>query len=234
MKKIFNPLFWLLRKIKKVAGVAYRYIFYGPVFWGIVKYVPFFKPIYYTRGNESAVSFHTWFFQKILGFNRHCYWPVHFTSTVRFPNNIYVGIDAAPGISPGCYIQAVGKIYIGDYTQIAPNVGIISSNHFMLDIRKHVKDEVKLGQYCRIGMGSIILPGVVLGDFTTVSAGSVVTKSFPNGYCVIAGNPAAMVVDYSNNDSIKKKFVLYKNKYEYNGYIPHHKFEEFRKKKLNA
>jgi acetyltransferase-like isoleucine patch superfamily enzyme len=222
----------VLVSIKRFFGRIYRYIFKGPVFWWFARALPFLRPIYFTRGNESAVSFHLWFYQKVLGFNRHCYWPVHFTSTVRFPRNIYVGIDAAPGISPGCYIQAVGKVYIDDYAQIAPNVGIISSNHFMLDIRQHIKNEVRIGKYCRIGMGSIIHPGVVLGDFTTVAAGSVVTKSFPQGYCVISGNPAVLAADYSMNESIKEKFIRYRNEHEYNGYIPHGKFEQFRKKKL--
>jgi acetyltransferase-like isoleucine patch superfamily enzyme len=221
-----------LGTIRSTPGRIYRFIFKGPVFWAIVRTLPFLRPIYYTRGNESAISFKTWWYQKIFGFNRHCYWPVHFTSTVRFPYNIYVGIDAAPGISPGCYIQAVGKIYIDDYAQIAPNVGIISSNHFMLDIRQHIKNEVRIGKYCRIGMGSIIHPGVVLGEFTTVAAGSVVTKSFPEGYCVISGNPANIVADYSKNESIKEKFIRYKNKHEYNGFIPAGKFADFRKRKL--
>ncbi len=221
----------MFRKIKKILGKVYRFIFWGPVSSWIHK--TFLKPIHYTKGNESFITFHIWFFQKVLGFNRYCYWPVHFTSTVRFPKNIYVGIDTAPGISPGCYIQAVGKIYIGNYTQIAPNVGIISSNHFMLDIRQHVKNEVKIGEYCRIGMGAIIHPGVTLGDFTTVAAGSIVTKSFSKGYCVIAGNPATIVIDYSDKDAIKDKFIRYKNKYEYNGYIPSNRYEAYRKKKLN-
>jgi acetyltransferase-like isoleucine patch superfamily enzyme len=38
-----------------------------------------------------------------------------------------------------------------------------------------------------------VLPGVQLGDFTIVGAGAVVTKSFPEGYYVIAGNPARIV-----------------------------------------
>ena len=220
----------IFRLIKRPFGIVYRFIFKGPVWDGILRVIC--PPIYFTKGNESAISFHIWFYQKILGFNRNCYWPVHFTSTVRFPKNIYVGIDAAPGISPGCYIQAVGKIYVGDYTQIAPNVGLISSNHFMLDIRHHVKDEIHLGKYCRIGMGSIIMPGVKLGDFTTVAAGSVVTESFERGYCVISGNPAKMVTDYSQKESIKEKFIRYRNKYEYNGYLRHDKFENYRKVKL--
>ncbi len=215
-------------------GKVYYFIVYQHIYIWLIKYIPFLRPIYKTKNNESPIKPGMWARQKILGYNRHCYWPVHFTSKVVGWNNIYVGVDAAPGISPCCYIQAVGKIYIGDYTQIAPGVGIISANHFMLDIRKHILNEVRLGKYCRIGMNSVILPGVTLGDFTTVAAGSVVTKSFPQGFCVIAGNPAQIVEDYSSNDKIKNKFIRYSNEYEYNGYIPAHKFEAFRKKHLNV
>ncbi len=225
MKRVFI-------KVYKFFGKIYRYIFYGKITEYFFKL--FIPCIYYTKGNESAISINLWFFQKVLGFNKHCYWPVHFTSKVTFPQNIYVGIDAAPGISPGCYIQAIGKIYLGNHVQIAPNVGLISSNHFMLDIRHHVKNEIKIGDYSRIGMGSIILPGVVLGEFTTVSAGSVVTTSFPDGFCVIAGNPAKIVQDFSKNESIKSKFLRYNQKYSYNGYIPTEKFEAYRKKYLKV
>ena len=94
--------------------------------------------------------------------------------------------------------------------------------------------EIRIGAYCRIGMGSVIQPGVILGDFTTVASGSMVTKSFPQGYCVIAGNPAEVVADYSDNEAIKEKFVRYRNKFEYNGYIPSSEFEAFRRKHLNV
>lgn len=220
----------ILRFFSKI----YIALFHGRIFWLVINKIPFFKPVKETRFNESPISFQRWFKHKIQGNNSGPYWPIHYTSTLTGSwKNIYVGIDAAPGISPGCYIQAVGKIFIDDYAQIAPNVGIISSNHFMLDIRKHVLGEVKIGKYCRIGMGSVILPGVVLGDFTTVAAGSIVSKSFSEGYCVIAGNPAVKVQDYSNDTKLKAKFLRYKNDHEYNGYIPSKDFEEFRKKYLN-
>ena len=60
----------------------------------------------------------------------------------------------------------------------------------------------------------MILPNVALGDNTIVGAGSVVTKSFPNGYCVIAGNPAVKVKDLD-----PKKCIRFKNDSEYVGYI---------------
>jgi hypothetical protein len=41
------------------------------------------------------------------------------------------------------------------------------------------------------------------------------------------------VADYSKNEAIREKFIRYRNKYEYNGYIPADKFADFRKRKLN-
>ena len=55
-------------------------------------------------------------------------------------------------------------------------------------------------------MNSVILPGVVLGDRTIVGAGSVVTKSFSQGNCVVAGNPAAESTDYPPAASPSGKF----------------------------
>lgn len=222
---------YVLRVFYKI----YYLLFYGRLYNRLINTFSFFKPIRETQTNESPNSFKQWFKYKVKGEQSGPYWTIDKTSTFRGNwRNVYVGIDAAPGISPGCYIQAVGKIFIDDYAQIAPNVGIISANHFMLDIRKHVIDsEIRIGKYCRVGMGSIILPGVVLGDFTTVSAGSVVTKSFPNGYCIISGNPAQIVHDYHSNPKIVEKFVMYRNEFEYNGFIPNGEFEKFRIKHLN-
>jgi acetyltransferase-like isoleucine patch superfamily enzyme len=44
-------------------------------------------------------------------------------------------------------------------------------------------------------MNSVVLPGVHLGDHTVVGAGSVVTRSFPEGNCILAGAPARLIKD---------------------------------------
>ncbi len=215
---------------------VYGFLFYGRCYKWLINNVAFFKPVKQTRFNETPIPFKQWLKFKVLGAKPGMpYWPIHPTSKFTGDwRNVLVGIDAGPTVSPGCYVQAVGKIYIGDYTQVAPNVGIISSNHFMLDIRKHVVGKVIIGKYCRIGMGSIVHSNVVLGDFVTVAAGSIVTTSFKEGYCVIAGNPAVIVQDYSKNERVKEKFLLYKNEFEYNGFIPADEFEVYRKKYLSV
>ena len=96
----------------------------------------------------------------------------------------------------GSYFQAAADahIYIGTGTCIAGNVGIITANHDLNDLALPAPGkDVNIGKRCWIGMNSMILPGVVLGEHTIVGAGSVVTKSFPKGNCVIAGNPAKII-----------------------------------------
>jgi maltose O-acetyltransferase len=51
---------------------------------------------------------------------------------------------------------------------------------------------VKIGTYVWIGGGSIILPGVTIGDNTTIGAGSVVTRAIPANV-VAVGNPCRVI-----------------------------------------
>ena len=199
------------------------------IIWHLLRFFPFAKFLYETKDTQTPITLRIWFMQKVLGFNRKVYWPVHFTSIIGNYQNIYAGIDTSPGYSPGCYIQGGGKVYIGDYTQIAPNVGIISSNHDLYDSRKKVVGDVHIGRYCWIGMNAMILPRVTLGDFTIVAAGAIVTKSFPQGHCVIGGNPARIIKILE-----KEKCEPFYNEHEYHGYIKKANFEKYRKKRLNV
>ena len=104
----------------------------------------------------------------------------------------------------GCYYQGFGHISIGKDCWIGQNTGIITANHDVNNIEKHSEAQgVVLGDSVWIGMNSLILPGVKLGDHTVVGGGSVVTKSFPDGYCVIAGNPEKKIKDINHNSDAK-------------------------------
>ena len=118
---------------------------------------------------------------------------------------------------------------MGNYVTIARNVGIISANHDIYDHTKHYGKEVRIDDYCWIGMNVMILPGVHLGPRTIVGAGSVVTKSFPDGYCLIGGNPARIIKTID-----KDKFVLTKFQTEFYGYVTKDKFKAYASKYLKG
>lgn len=140
---------------------------------------------------------------KMLGKNLKSPWPVGKNCIVSNYHNIEVHPDSINIFqSFGCYFQChKGKIKIGKNVHIAPNVGVITTNHNKEDLNKHdLGKDILIGDNCWIGMNSTILPGVVLGDNTIVGAGAVVTKSFTKGNCVIAGVPAKEISEKKNEN----------------------------------
>ena len=131
---------------------------------------------------------------QIAGLNRRAPWPVHWTSIVINGQNVQLGARTFPGDSPHCYINGHNGIVVGDDCNLAPGVGLISANHDLYDNSRHVEaPPIRLGARTWIGMNAVILPGVELGENTIVGAGAVVTKSFPDGWQVIGGNPARVL-----------------------------------------
>lgn len=123
-------------------------------------------------------------------------WPINSRTVVTGSKNIFFHPSSINVFqTPGCYWQAHdGEIHIGQNCFVAPNVGIITTNHDLYNVSKHQKGkDIIIGNNCWIGMNSVILPGVKLGNNTVVGAGSIVTKSFEDGFVVIGGNPAKVL-----------------------------------------
>ncbi len=135
--------------------------------------------------------------QVIGNYNSQVSWPVSQFNTIIGPKENIVfspnNIDNFQG--KGVYFQCEkAKIFIGEGTLIANNVGIITANHDPYNLETHLTGKpVVIGRNCWIGINAVILPGVILGERTVVGAGSVVTHSFLEGNCVIAGNPARQI-----------------------------------------
>jgi len=158
--------------------------------------LPLFRAFAETAGTGCPLNARYMFFQKVLGFNRRVPWPVHFTSVVSGSNYMRIGVNTAPGASIGNYIFASPEapIHFGDFCVIASNVCIGSFNHDAYNISRYThKGGITLGNYCWVGANAVILSGVALGDHTVVAAGAVVTRSFPEGHCVLAGSPARVI-----------------------------------------
>ena len=97
------------------------------------------------------------------------------------------------------YCDMPGEPYfvtIGDDVTIAAGTVLLTHDNSVIKCNIDATDyfgRVTIGNKCFIGINSILLPGVELGDNTIVGAGSVVTKSFREGNIVIAGNPARKI-----------------------------------------
>ena len=120
--------------------------------------LPYFRFLRETSANPHPITFGIWFFQKVLGFNRHAYWPMHFTSNVVGVQNIQIGVGTYPGYNPGVYIQGTGTLKIGNYTHVGQNAGILSGGHNIYNHLELTKEQTEIGDYCWIGMNSVILP----------------------------------------------------------------------------
>lgn len=120
------------------------------------------------------------------------------------------------GIS-GATIYARKSITIGDNTDIGGNVKIMDNDFHPIEAETRnilAKEKagpnensligtgsIKIGKNCFIGCNSIILKGTTLADGCVIGAGAVVSGSFEEECCVIAGNPARVIkkIDLKRN-----------------------------------
>lgn len=105
----------------------------------------------------------------------------------------YVGISNST-------IAALSEVVIQDNVKIGSSCGIYDNDFHSLDYRMRISDKdtdircapVLIMEGAFIGAHSIILKGVAVGRHSIVGAGSVVTKSIPDGE-LWAGNPARFI-----------------------------------------
>ncbi len=94
-------------------------------------------------------------------------------------------------------------VYVGDYTMIGPNVTIATAGHPILpELREkglQYNVPVHIGKNCWIGAGTLIMPGITIGDNVVVGAGSVVTKDLPSNV-VAVGNPCRILREVNDHD----------------------------------
>jgi maltose O-acetyltransferase len=87
-------------------------------------------------------------------------------------------------------------VTIGDDCFIGPNVSIYTACHSTdpqeRNSRREWAEPVTIGDNVWIGGSVTILPGVSIGNNTTIGAGSVVTKDIPANV-VAAGNPCRVI-----------------------------------------
>ena len=107
-------------------------------------------------------------------------------------------------------LNCTGKVVIGDYCQMAPNVAIYTAGHPVHpDSRNSLYEygkAITIGDNVWIGGNTVILPGITIGNNVAIGAGSVVTRDIPD-WSLAAGNPCRILRQIGETD--RKK--LYKD-----------------------
>jgi len=125
-------------------------------------------------------------------------------------------------------------IKIGNHVTLAPRVCILAHDASTKMHLNHTKvKNVLIGNYVFVGMCSIIMPGVSIGDNVVIGAGSVVTKDVPTN-SVFAGNPAKFICHTSDYIASQRKEMKPSNTYDASYTIELHLTEEMKKQMIDS
>lgn len=114
----------------------------------------------------------------------------YYQNEMRIGEGVWVGQQ--------CFLHSAGGIEIAPKVGIGPGVKILTSTHQLREAGKAILDQplgiapVVIEEGADIGVNAVILPGVTIGAFAQVAAGSVVSKSV-DPHTVVAGVPAKML-----------------------------------------
>lgn len=107
-----------------------------------------------------------------------------------------ISIGSGSGLGVNCLVH--GPLEIGEKVMMGPDVVILTHTHNidrtdipMGDQGSRV-EKVTIGNDVWIGMRSIIMPGVKIGNGAVIGAGAVVTKDVPD-YAIVGGVPAKFI-----------------------------------------
>lgn len=110
-----------------------------------------------------------------------------------FGYNLTVGENFFSNVD--CYFEDTAPITIGNNCLIEPGVQIYTGT-YPVDViaRRECESQcpVVIGNDVWIGGGSIVYPGVTIGDNVVIAARSVVAKDIPSNV-LVGGNPAEII-----------------------------------------
>ena len=125
----------------------------------------------------------------------------------KFTPNLKIGDNTS--FEQNAHITCAGNIEIGHDCVFLGYAMVTNIDHDYRELNKNVLrqkiivSDVKIGNYCFVGMNAKIFPGVTIGDNAIIGANSVVTHDVPS-FSVVAGAPARIIKRY---DFGKKEWV---------------------------
>jgi acetyltransferase-like isoleucine patch superfamily enzyme len=134
---------------------------------------------------------------------------------------IRAGTVLGRGCRIGSYVDIEGDVVIGDHVSLQSGCyitrGVVIEDEVFCGPRVITMNDKRIvhrrpslafdrraprvKRAARVGGGSILLPGVTVGENAFVGAGSVVTRDVPDG-AIVAGNPARIVGSVPSDELI--------------------------------
>ena len=115
--------------------------------------------------------------------------------------NIEVGCNCL--FNYNCTIIDVGRVKLGDFCLLGPNVSIYTAGHPIHPALRNGNYtygmDVEIGDNVWLGGSVVVCPGVRIGSNTVIGAGSVVTGDIP-AWTVAAGNPCRVIRGITEED----------------------------------
>lgn len=163
------------------------------------------------RSGRPSLYDEVWRFQRLLRYTEYYMncgrgpigWLLHKYWSWRFHRqSVRCGFEIPLNVfGPGLSIAHRGTIVVHPEVRVGANcrlhVGVV------IGTRPGREERVpRLGDNCYIGSGAKIFGDIVIGDNIAIGANSVVSRSFPEGHCTIAGAPARKVSDTTSAEYI--------------------------------
>jgi galactoside O-acetyltransferase len=133
---------------------------------------------------------------------------IYAKNKIRIGNNVHIA----------CFASITGGelCEIGDYAAISQGCRILTGTDDFKDwgfgnstipekYRNTKRAPIRIGKFCIIGANSVILPGITIGEGTTVGAGSVVTRDL-EPWGVYIGNKR---INERNKEAVLKNYEQY-------------------------
>jgi len=125
------------------------------------------------------------------------------------------------GCRIGSYVDIEGDVVIGNYVSLQSGCyitrGVVIEDDVFCGPRVITMNDKRIvhrrpalifdrrapriQRAARVGGGSVLLPGITVGENALVGAGSVVTRDVPDG-AIVAGNPARVVGEVRSEERI--------------------------------
>jgi acetyltransferase-like isoleucine patch superfamily enzyme len=155
--------------------------------------------MYFTHWLLFFKPLRTWFQRKrIPGISKTA--DIRPYCTIEGTDNVIIGERVI--IPPGTLISALpgdsAQIVIEDDVLFGPNVAVYNQTHnfenpdVAISMQGSIAKTVLLKKGCWLGINSVIMPGVTIGQNAVVGSNSVVTKDIPD-YAVAVGSPAKVI-----------------------------------------